>query len=143
MLGNMTDTVAPDSLLNIRLENGKTVEEELRSFQTFAALLDSKFEVFGLKFGADSLIGLIPVAGDVSTGVAGIYALGKAQQLKLPLSASLHILWNLGFDTAIGAIPVVGDIFDFFFRSHAKNFKIVEKHLKRKAEKHGRVTGQV
>lgn len=120
-------------LLHVRLENGRTVEEELAQFETLAKFMDTRFELFGIRFGLDSLLGLIPVVGDVSTGAAGLYALGHAYRLKLPFRAKLHIVWNLLFDTAIGAIPVIGDIFDFFFKSNTKNLKVVEKHLHRKA----------
>jgi hypothetical protein len=120
-------------LLSIRLENGRTVEEELRRLGALARVLDSRFSVMGLKFGVDSLLGLVPVAGDVATGIAGTYALFTAMRLKLHPMAVAHIGWNLLFDTAIGAIPILGDIFDFFFKSNTKNFKVIEKHLTRKA----------
>ncbi len=131
----MADVFEDQSILDLKLENGKTIEEELRHFRTFAKLMDAKFSLFGIRFGLDSILGLIPVAGDVSMGVAGIVALISAFRLKLPFSAKLHILWNLGFDTLLGSIPIVGDIFDFFFRSNTKNFKVVEKHLARKIKR--------
>lgn len=129
-------------LMDVRLENGRTVKEELRQFETLAKVLDTRFKLFGIRFGLDSLLGLIPVVGDVSTGAAGLYALGHAYRLKLPLRAKLHIVWNLVFDTLIGAIPLVGDVFDFFFKSNTKNFKIVEKHLHRKAARAAKANRQ-
>ncbi len=128
----MADFIEDQSILDLTLENGRTVEEELRHFRAFAKVMDAKFSLFGVRFGLDSILGLIPVAGDISMGIAGIVALISAFRLKLPLSAKLHILWNLGFDTLLGSIPIIGDIFDFFFRSNTKNFKVVEKHLARK-----------
>lgn len=118
------------SLLGARLENGKTIEEELRQFRSIAKLLDTQFSFLGIKFGADALIGLVPVAGDVMTGVAGLYALLTAHRLKLP-GVKGKIIGNLLFDTTIGAIPVIGDIIDFFFPAHARNFRIIEKRLAR------------
>jgi Domain of unknown function (DUF4112) len=131
----MAEPLIAESLLKLRLENGKTVEEELRSVRWLARLLDTRFNLLGFKFGLDSIIGLVPIGGDIVTGVVGFFSVLTAIRLKLPLSAVLTILWNLGFDTIIGAVPIFGDIFDFFFRSHAKNFKVIEKHLKRQAEK--------
>ena len=118
------------------LPNGRTIGEEIAAFDAFSRLLDSKYGMGGLKFGVDSLLGLVPVAGDVATGLAGLYALVSAWRLKLPASASARIVWNLAFDTAVGAIPIVGDVFDFFFQSNRKNFRVVEKHLIRRAEAH-------
>ncbi|HBF91127.1 MAG TPA: hypothetical protein DDX09_08160, partial [Hyphomonas atlantica] len=55
---------------------------------------------------------------------------------KLPLTAHIHIVWNLVFDTLLGSVPLAGDVFDFFFRSHRKNFRVVEKHLVKRARRH-------
>tara|TARA_R110000803_G_scaffold111294_2_gene179724 strand:+ start:819 stop:1244 length:426 start_codon:yes stop_codon:yes gene_type:complete len=132
----MAKDIADPAHLNVRLENGRTVEEELRRLGVFSRMLDSQFSVMGVRFGVDSLLGLVPVAGDVATGIAGTYALATAIRLKLHPLAAVQIGWNLLFDTAIGAIPVLGDIFDFFFKSNTKNFKVIEKHLTRKAQRH-------
>ncbi len=134
----MAEDIADHAFLNIRLENGRTVEEELRRLGVFSRMLDSQFSVLGVRFGVDSLLGLIPVAGDVATGIAGTYALFTAMRLKLHPMAVVQIGWNLLFDTAIGAIPVLGDVFDFFFKSNTKNFRVIEKHLTRKAQRHAR-----
>jgi hypothetical protein len=136
----MAKDIAGDDHLYVRLENGRTVEEELRRLGVFSRMLDSQFSVMGVRFGLDSLLGLIPVAGDVATGIAGTYALATAIRLKLHPIAAVQIGWNLLFDTVIGAIPILGDIFDVFFKSNTKNFKVIEKHLTRKAQRHARET---
>ena len=132
----MAKDIADPAHLGVRLENGRTVEEELRRLGVFSRMLDSQFSVMGVRFGVDSLLGLVPVAGDVATGIAGTYALATAIRLKLHPLAAVQIGWNLLFDTVIGAIPILGDIFDFFFKSNTKNFKVIEKHLTRKAQRH-------
>ena len=131
----MANDLADAALMNVRLENGRTVQEELRKLDTLARMLDSQFSVMGMRFGIDSVLGLVPVAGDVATGLAGTYSLFTAIRLKLHPLAIAHIGWNLLFDTVIGAIPLVGDVFDFFFKSNTKNFKVIEKHLTRKAKR--------
>jgi hypothetical protein len=136
----MAKDIAGDDHLYVRLENGRTVEEELRRLGVFSRMLDSQFSVMGVRFGLDSLLGLIPVAGDVATGIAGTYARATAIRLKLHPIAAVQIGWNLLFDTVIGAIPILGDIFDVFFKSNTKNFKVIEKHLTRKAQRHARET---
>lgn len=132
----MTNRLEDVALLNVRLENGRTVQEELRRLDSLARMLDSQFSVMGVRFGLDSLLGLVPVAGDVATGIAGTYLLFTAIRLKLHPLAIAQIGWNLLFDTVIGAIPVLGDVFDVFFKSNIRNFKIIEKHLTRKAKRH-------
>lgn len=131
----MANEVADVALLGVRLENGRTVEEELRKLGVLSRMLDSQFSLLGIKFGLDSILGLVPVAGDVATGIAGTYSLFTAIRLKLHPLAILQIGWNLLFDTVIGAIPLLGDVFDFFFKSNTKNFKVIEKHLTRKAKR--------
>ena len=118
------------------LPNGRTIGQELRSLDVLSRLLDSRFGMMGVNFGLDSILGLVPIAGDVATGAAGLHALATAWRLKLPVSASILIVWNLVFDTAVGAVPVAGDVFDIFFQSNRKNYRIVEKHLIRRAEAH-------
>lgn len=123
---------------SLYLPNGRTVADEIAGFDRFSDLMDTRFRIAGVPFGLDSLLGLLPVAGDVVTGAAGLYALGMATRLKLPITAHIQIVWNLVVDVAIGAIPLAGDLFDFFFRSHRKNFRVVEKHLVRRARRHHR-----
>ena len=118
------------------LPGGRTIGDEIAAFDTYSRLLDTKFGAGPVKFGLDSVLGLVPVAGDAATGLAGLYALVTAWRLRLPASASVRIVWNLVVDTAIGAVPLAGDVFDIFFRSHRKNFHVVEKHLIRRAEAH-------
>jgi len=118
------------------LPNGRTIGQELVALDRISRLLDSNFGMMGVNFGLDSVLGLVPIAGDVATGLAGLHALTTAWRLKLPASASARIVWNLAFDTALGSVPIAGDVFDIFFQSNRKNYRIVEKHLVRRAEAH-------
>lgn len=118
------------------LPNGRTIGQELAALDAVSRLLDSRFGMMGVNFGLDSMLGLVPIAGDVATGLAGLHALVSAWRLKLPASASVRIVWNLAFDTAVGAIPIAGDVFDIFYQSNRKNYRVVEKHLIRRAEAH-------
>jgi hypothetical protein len=124
-----------EALLDVRLDNGRTAQEELKALRRLAKLLDSRFEVLGIKFGADALVGLIPVAGDAVTFVAGTAALYTSLRMKLPWHVHSRIFLNLITDAGIGAVPIVGDLFDFFFRSHKRNFDLVEQHVVKRAAK--------
>lgn len=123
------------SLKAVRLETGRTAGEELASLQAMARLMDSKFEVIGMRFGADALVGLVPVLGDLLTLASGSTALFTSMRLKLPWHVHVRIVANLVTDAGIGAIPVAGDAFDFFFRSHKRNFRLVEQHVLKRAAK--------
>ena len=109
--------------------------ETMASFARMSQLLDRKFSLPGIpfRFGLDGVVGLIPVVGDAVTGLMGLYALKIASDHRLPWHVHTRIVWNVGVDTVIGAIPLVGDLFDFAFHAHAKNRRILERHISRRA----------
>ena len=79
--------------------------------------------------GLDSLIGLVPVLGEVVTAAMGAYIVWEARNLGLPKWKLARMGLNVLFDTAIGAIPVVGDAADFVFRSNSRNLRILLRHI--------------
>jgi hypothetical protein len=127
--------ITDEALMALRLESGRTVAEELAGLRRFARLLDNQFEVMGVRFGADAIVGLIPVAGDAVTLATGSAALYTSLRLKLPWHVHTRVVLNLLTDAGIGAIPILGDAFDFFFRSHKRNFRLVEHHVLERAAK--------
>jgi hypothetical protein len=94
-------------------------------------ILERAFVIPGTKipFGLDSIVGLIPVVGDVVTAVMGAYLVWEARNLGMSKWQLVRMTANVGVDTALGAIPLVGDAFDLVFRSNSKNLRIVKKHL--------------
>lgn len=83
----------------------------------------------GRKVGLDSIVGLIPVAGDAIAAVMGLYLVWEARNLGMSKWQLARMTANVGFDTLVGAVPVAGDLFDFVFRSNSRNLKIIRKHL--------------
>jgi hypothetical protein len=94
-------------------------------------ILERAFVIPGINrpIGLDSIVGLIPVVGDVATALMGAYIVWEARNLGMSKLQLTRMAANVGFDTALGAIPFAGDIFDFFWRSNSKNLKIIRKHL--------------
>ncbi len=94
-------------------------------------LLERSFHIPGTKipFGLDSIIGLVPVLGDIITAAMGAYMVWEARNLGMSKWQLTRMAANVGIDTAVGAIPVVGDAFDFIWRSNSKNLRIIKKHL--------------
>lgn len=82
-----------------------------------------------IPFGLDSVIGLVPVLGDVVTACMGAYMVWEARNLGISKWQLIRMTANVGIDTAIGAIPFVGDAFDLVWRSNSKNLRIIKKHL--------------
>ena len=94
-------------------------------------LLERSFHIPRTKipFGLDSVIGLVPVLGDVVTAAMGAYMVWEARNLGMSKWQLTRMAANVGIDTAVGAIPVLGDAFDFIWRSNSKNLRIIKKHL--------------
>jgi hypothetical protein len=94
-------------------------------------LLERSFVIPGTKipFGLDSVIGLVPVLGDVVTAAMGAYMVWEARNLGMSKWHLMRMAANVGVDTLLGAIPLVGDAFDLVFRSNSKNLRIIKKHL--------------
>ncbi len=94
-------------------------------------VLENIFVIPGINrpIGLDSIIGLIPVVGDIVTAIMGAYIVWEARNLGMSKMQLTRMAANVGIDTALGAIPLAGDLFDFLWRSNSKNLKIVKKHL--------------
>ncbi len=102
-----------------------------KRIEAMEQLLERSFVLPGTKYpiGLDSIIGLVPVLGDVVTAVLGAYMVWEARNLGLPKWKLWRMAGNVAFDSALGAVPLVGDAFDFVYRSNTRNLKIVKKHL--------------
>lgn len=99
--------------------------------EKLAELLDTKWVLPGTtwRFGLDSVIGLVPGIGDAVTTLMGAYIIVRARELGAPLHIQAAMVGNLAVDTLVGAVPLVGDVFDFAFRSNAKNVRLLKRHL--------------
>ena len=88
----------------------------------------SLFNLFGIRFGWEAVIGLIPLAGDAA-GV-GMALLLFSQCCKidggLPQSLKIRMLINIAIDFAMGLIPFLGDLADAAFKCNTKNLRLLE-----------------
>lgn len=109
-----------------------TLEEDIARAEFVAKLMDAQFEVGGIKFGLDALIGLIPVAGDlISTGI-GFYPLLIARKHGLGRVVVARMLMNLGVDFLAGAVPLVGDAFDVVIKANLKNVELLKRAVEKR-----------
>ena len=99
-----------------------------RRIEAMEAMLEGLFVIPGTnrRVGLDSLVGLVPVVGDIATA-----AMGEARNLGMSKWQLTRMAANVGIDTLVGAIPFAGDIFDFLYKSNTKNLRIIRKHLDR------------
>ena len=130
----------------VRFDSGKTERPEQMGFElpvgtdpvairkrieAMEQLLERSFRIPGVNYpvGLDSIVGLVPVLGDIVTTALGAYIVWEAKNLNLPRWKIWRMMGNVGFDALLGAVPVVGDAADFLFRSNTRNLRIVKKHL--------------
>jgi hypothetical protein len=99
--------------------------------EAMEALLEGIVVIPGInrRVGLDSIIGLIPVLGDVVTAAMGAWIVWEARNLGMSKLQITRMAANVGVDTVLGAIPFAGDLFDFLFRSNTKNLRIIKRHL--------------
>jgi hypothetical protein len=112
--------------------------ESLARLRKLEKLLDRQFSVAGLNFGIDSVIGLVPVVGDLITGALGFYLIQEARRHGLSKFTLARMYTNWGIDVTVGAIPVVGDLFDLAFKSNTKNLRLLIAEIEKRAEKQAR-----
>ncbi|NML09665.1 DUF4112 domain-containing protein [Sphingobium sp. AR-3-1] len=104
-----------------------------RRIEAMEAMLEGLFVIPGTnrRVGLDSLVGLIPVVGDLATAAMGAWIVWEARNLGMSKWQITRMAANVGVDTLVGAIPFAGDVFDFLYKSNTKNLRIIRKHLDR------------
>lgn len=95
--------------------------------------LDRQFSLFGIQFGFDGVIGLVPVLGDLLTSGLGLYVILEARRLGARRWTLARMVLNWLIDTGLGAVPLIGDLFDIAFRSNTKNVRLLIGDLEKRA----------
>jgi hypothetical protein len=106
-------------------------EEALERARTLASLLDDGVElpVLGVKVGVDPVLSLLPVSGDIVSGVISLYIPLEAARLGLPMTDIVKMIANIGVDVTVGSVPVLGTLFDVFWRANRRNVNLLEDAL--------------
>lgn len=113
----------------------------MAGLEQLAWLMDRAIPIPGTKIrvGLDAILGLLPVGGDVLTGLVQVglvlVALGK---YRVPKPVAARMAANVLLDTAVGAIPFLGDLFDVGFKANTRNVKLLQE-----VEAQRQVTGTV
>lgn len=107
----------------------KQIEIE-ESLETLSRYLDNFIKVpgTGFKFGLDSLIGLIPNVGDISTSLVSFYILVAGVRYGVPKITLVRMAFNIGLDYVVGVIPFIGDAFDFFWKANKQNIELIREN---------------
>src|SRR3954471_24581005 len=103
---------------------------EFQGVEQLAWLMDRAITIPGTRItvGLDALLGLLPVGGDVLTGIIQTAIVLVAMfQYRVPRAVAARMAANVLLDTAIGAIPFLGDAFDVFFKANTRNIRLLQQ----------------
>lgn len=96
------------------------------------------------KAGLDDIISLVPIYGDIVSGILQLYQVWLCFIFGVPLnilgfmvSPASRIDWtitnsqflNVIIDVFIGIVPLIGDLADWYFKSNLRNLDLLEKWL--------------
>lgn len=134
-LGN--DQIESDEAsVGYRIRNHRLIteneEQALQRVDKLANVLDDAIAIPGTRWrmGLDSILGLIPVAGDIAGAGITLYLVGTAAQVGAPKHLIVRMLSNAGIDLAVGVVPVLGDVLDVAWRANRRNANLLRNHLK-------------
>ncbi len=98
--------------------------------ERLARWMDSLFSIpsIGLRFGLDSILGLIPGVGDTAASAVSLYILHAASRRGVSRLTMTRMALNIALDTIAGSIPVIGDVFDVYWKANQKNVELLKRH---------------
>ena len=107
---------------------GKAPKALLKA-QKLANLLDTavKLPFIPIRIGLDSIVGLIPGAGDALMLFVSLRIAWLGKSLGMPKALIAQMVKNSAIDFGLGFIPFVGDIVDIFYKANQKNVRIMER----------------
>lgn len=115
-----------------KMTNAETLKI-LNRLKMLSRFMDAGWGIPGTKirFGADSVLGLVPGAGDLAGMLISLYVVVKAYEMGVPNNILLKMAGNIAIDTGLGAVPVLGDFFDVFFKSNIRNVDLLHDFLRK------------
>ncbi|MEY8839321.1 DUF4112 domain-containing protein [Cribrihabitans sp. XS_ASV171] len=99
--------------------------------ERIARRLDAAFRIpgTGIRFGWDSVLGLIPGVGDLVTVAPAAYILKIAHDTGAPSGMLARMAGNVAVDWVIGLVPLVGDFFDVGYKANLRNVAMLRQHV--------------
>lgn len=97
--------------------------------QKLANLLDTaiKLPFIPIRIGLDSIVGLIPGAGDALMLLISLRIVWLGKSLGMPKALVAQMVKNSAIDFGLGFVPFIGDLIDVFYKANQKNVRIMER----------------
>lgn len=117
--------------------NSRDIDAARERIESLAMLMDSALRVPGtsITIGADSVIGLVPVLGNIATTAISGYIIWEARRMGVPTFTLARMVGNVGLDAAITSVPLLGNVADVFFKANRRNIALLRKHFDNRAER--------
>ncbi len=106
-----------------------TLLDHLQFAKRITTIMDLRFNVFGVRFGIDPMLDVIPGLGNILATATSLYLFWIAYQVKVPRWVYLRMLWNISVDYLFGVVPYIGIVFDIFYRANVKNLTLLERFI--------------
>lgn len=111
-------------------QDGMRAADPMEQLESLAWMLDSSIQVPGTRFriGLDSLIGMVPVLGDIVGAALSSYILWVASSMGVPRVTLLRMALNVAIESVAGIVPGFGDLFDMAWKANKRNVEILKQH---------------
>ena len=93
--------------------------------------MDSRFSLFGIRFGLDGILGLVPGIGDMVGLGMSAYLIGEGYRMGARKRTIARMAMNALGDGIVGSIPVFGSIVDVFWKANRANMRLLKRDLER------------
>lgn len=107
----------------------QTLKEQHPLLYKISVLMDSRYQFFGISFGLDFILGLLPFWGNLTTTSISLFTVVYSAFHGVSVIILIRMLLNISIDMLITAIPVLGNLGDVFWKANAKNYKILDNYL--------------
>lgn len=117
-----------------------SVAARLDRLERLAHGMDSQFRVPGtrLRFGWDSIIGLVPGLGDIAALAPASYIWLEGHRMGAPNHVKGRMASNIAVDWVVGSVPIVGDLLDVGLKANRRNVRLLREHFGVPAPAHAR-----
>ncbi|WWC95203.1 hypothetical protein V866_002059 [Kwoniella sp. B9012] len=131
--GAFEATYIPPGWGVISPRNDKHAQRLYNHIRTVAFWLDAApvLADLGLPFraGLDDIISLVPIYGDLLSGVLQLYQVWLCFIFGVPRNILGYMLLNVILDVIVGLVPLLGDFLDNLFKSNLRNLALLETWL--------------
>lgn len=117
------------------------VRASRKRLERLSTLLDSAMRLPGTRWriGLDSIVGLVPVVGDVIGLALSGFIVYEGIRIGAPRPLLLKMTAYAALDAVAGLVPVIGDLVDFAFKANRLNARLLNEHLDAQERRHASV----